>query len=77
MLNRHKKIGTLIDPSAIDVNLTARQHLSFFSTAANIDKSKVEDMLKITGLEKVKNKKNKVLLFRHETAIRSCNCFDQ
>lgn len=54
-----QKIGTLIDPSAIDGNLTAHQHLSFISTAANIDKSRVEDMLKITGLEKVKNKKTK------------------
>lgn len=54
-----QKIGTLIDPSAIDVNLTARQHLSFISTAANINKSRVEDMLKTTGLEKVQNKKIK------------------
>lgn len=53
------KIGTLIDPSAIDANLTARQHLSFISTAANISKSRVEDMLNITGLEKVQNKKIK------------------
>jgi len=54
-----QKIGTLIDPSAIDANLTARQHLSFISTAAHINKSRVNDMLKTTGLEKVQNKKIK------------------
>ncbi len=54
-----KKIGTLIDPSAIDKNLTARQHLSLISTAANIDPNRVDEMIKMTGLKMVQNKKVK------------------
>ncbi|HLR07713.1 MAG TPA: ATP-binding cassette domain-containing protein [Bacillota bacterium] len=54
-----KKIGTLIDPSAIDKNLTARQHLSLISTASNIDPNRVDEMIKITGLEMVQNNKVK------------------
>src|SRR5690625_718679 len=54
-----KKIGTLIDPSAIDKNLTARQHLSIISTAANIDPNRVDEMIKMTGLKMVQNKKVK------------------
>lgn len=54
-----KKIGTLIDPSAIDKNLTARQHLSLISTASNIDPDRVDEMIKITGLEMVQNSKVK------------------
>ncbi|WP_163528079.1 ABC transporter ATP-binding protein [Halobacillus ihumii] len=54
-----KKIGTLIDPSALDKKLTAKQHLSIIATAANIDLVRIDDMLKITGLENAKNKKVK------------------
>src|SRR5690625_3166160 len=54
-----KKIGTLIDSSAIDKNLTARQHLSLISTASNIDPNRVDEMIKITGLEMVQNNKVK------------------
>src|SRR5699024_8744663 len=54
-----KKIGTLIDPSEIDKNLTARQHLSLISTASNIDPNRLDEMIKITGLERVQNKKVK------------------
>src|SRR5690625_1377321 len=54
-----KKIGTLIDPSAIDKNLTARQHLSLISTASNIDPDRVDEMIEITGLEMVQNNKVK------------------
>src|SRR5690625_5544255 len=54
-----KKIGTLIDSSAIDKNLTARQHLSLISTAANIDPNRVDEMIKMTGLKMVQNKKVK------------------
>ncbi|MFD2132242.1 ABC transporter ATP-binding protein [Pseudogracilibacillus auburnensis] len=59
LLKPTAKIGTLIDPSAVDNNLTARQHLSLISTAANINKSRVDKMLKITGLEMAQNKKIK------------------
>lgn len=52
-----KRIGTLIDPSALDHNLTAKQHLSIIATAAGIEKSRIEEMLEITGLVSVKNKK--------------------
>jgi len=54
-----KKIGTLIDPAALDKNFTARQHLSIIAEAANIKSAKVDDMLKITGLENAKDKKVK------------------
>lgn len=54
-----KQIGTLIDPAAIDKNLTARQHLSLISTASNIDPNRVDEMIKITGLEMVQNNKVK------------------
>ena len=54
-----KKIGTLIDPSAIDKNLTARQHISLISTASNTDPNRVDEMIKITGLEMVQNNKVK------------------
>lgn len=54
-----KKVGALIDPSALDVNLTAHQHLSLISTAAMIEGSRIDEMLKMAGLENVKNKKVK------------------
>lgn len=54
-----KRIGTLIDPSALDKNFTAEQHLSIIATAAGIEKSRIEEMLEVTGLESVKNKKVK------------------
>ena len=54
-----KTIGALIDPSAIDKNLTARQHLSLISDASNIDASRVNKMIQITGLKMVENKKVK------------------
>ena len=54
-----KQIGTLIDPAAIDKNLTARQHLSLISTASNIDPNRLDEMIKITGLEMVQNNKVK------------------
>jgi len=54
-----KKIGTLIEPSALDKNLTAKQHLSIIAAAANIDGKRVDDMLKVTGLTDVRNKKMK------------------
>lgn len=54
-----KRIGTLIDPSALDKNLTAKQHLSIIATAANINPRRVDEMLQITGLENVQNKKVK------------------
>lgn len=54
-----EKVGTLIDPSAIDAHLTAHQHLSIISTAANIPKSRVDTLLKVTGLEMAKHKKVK------------------
>ena len=59
LLKPIEKVGTLIDPSALDNNLTARQHLSLISTAANINKNRVDEMLKITGLEMAQNKKVK------------------
>jgi len=54
-----KKIGALIDPSALDENLTGRQHLAFIATAAGIDLSRVDEMISMAGLEEVKNKKIK------------------
>lgn len=54
-----KQIGTLIDPAAIDKNLTAQQHLSLISTASNIEPNRVDEMIKITGLEMVQNNKVK------------------
>lgn len=54
-----KRIGTLIDPSALDKNLTAEQHLSIIATAANIDRNRVDEMLELAGLESVRNKRVK------------------
>src|SRR5699024_12278233 len=54
-----KKIGTLIDPDAMDNNLTARQHLSLIATAANLEQKRVDDMMKITGLKTAQNKQIK------------------
>lgn len=54
-----KKIGTLIDPDAMDKNLTARQHLSLIATAANLDQMRVDEMMKMTGLKTVQNKQIK------------------
>ena len=54
-----KKIGTLIDPDAMDKNLTARQHLSLIATAANLDQMRVEEMMNMTGLKTVQNKQIK------------------
>ncbi|WZL80341.1 ATP-binding cassette domain-containing protein [Vallitaleaceae bacterium 9-2] len=57
--NPTKKIGTLIDPATIDVDLTAKQHLYFFSIAANISQKRIYEVLKMTGLESVKDNKVK------------------
>lgn len=54
-----KQIGTLIDPSALDKNLTAKQHLSIIAEAANIGRTRVEEMLAITGLSHTQNKRLK------------------
>lgn len=54
-----KRIGTLIEPSALDKNLTAKQHLSIIAAAANIDRNRVDEMLEVTGLTDVRNKKIK------------------
>lgn len=54
-----KQIGTLIEPSALDKNLTASQHLTIIATAAGIDASRVDEMIEKSGLEKVKNNKVK------------------
>jgi len=52
-----RKVGTLIDPAALDMKLTARQHLTLIATAARIDKNRIVEMLKVTGLENVQEKK--------------------
>ena len=54
-----KKVGTLIDPSALDKNLTAYQHLNIIATAAGIDESQIDKMLEKTGLNPVKDNKVK------------------
>src|SRR5690625_4020804 len=54
-----KKIGTLIDPDAMDKNLTARQHLSLIATAANLEQKRVEEMMTMTGLKTVQDKQIK------------------
>ena len=54
-----KQIGTLIDPSALDKNFTAQQHLSIIAEASNIDPVRVDDMLEITGLDNAKDTKLK------------------
>lgn len=57
--NPTKKIGALIDPATIDSDLTARQHLDFFSVATNINHQRTYEILKMTGLENVKDNKIK------------------
>lgn len=54
-----KKIGTLIEPSALDKNLTAYQHLAIIATAAGIDPKRVDEMIDKSGLKRVKNTKVK------------------
>lgn len=54
-----KEIGTLIDPSPIDKNLTGEQHLSIIATAANIERKRVNDVLDLAGLASVRNKEVK------------------
>ena len=50
------KIGALIDADAVNPKFSAKQHLELIATASDIPIHRVEDMLKKTGLEKVKNK---------------------
>lgn len=52
-----QKIGTLIDPSALDKNLTAYQQLTVIATAAGIEADRVDEMIQLTGLETVKDDK--------------------
>lgn len=54
-----QKVGTLIDPSAVDHDLTARQHLSLVSSAANIPSNRVDEILQMVGLAKVQSKQIK------------------
>ena len=57
--NSIQEIGTLIDPSALDKNLTAFQHLNIIATSAGIDLRRVDEMLAKTGLVPVKDEKVK------------------
>lgn len=57
--NSIQEIGTLIDPSALDKNLTAFQHLNIIATLAGIDLRRVDEMLAKTGLVPVKDEKVK------------------
>lgn len=50
------KIGALIDGDAVNPKFTAKQHLELIATASGISIGRVEEMLKMVGLEKVKNK---------------------
>jgi ABC-2 type transport system ATP-binding protein len=52
-----KKIGTLIEPSALDKNLTAYQQLKVIATAAGIKAERVDEMVQLTGLKTVKDDK--------------------
>lgn len=54
-----KKVGTLIDPTALDQNLTAFQHLSIIATAAGIHSKRIDEMIELTGLKSVKDNKVK------------------
>ncbi len=54
-----QSIGTLIDPSNIDKNLTARQHLTLIAITSDINKNRIDEMLKLTGLESVQYQKVK------------------
>lgn len=51
------KIGAMVDASAIDARLTARQHLMILAAAAGINKNKVGELLAFVGLQKAANKK--------------------
>ena len=50
------KIGALIDGDAVNPKFAAKQHLKLIATASGISIGRVEEMLKMVGLEKVKNK---------------------
>ncbi|MBG9987999.1 ATP-binding cassette domain-containing protein [Aerococcaceae bacterium DSM 111176] len=52
-----KKIGTLIEPAALDDNLTAWQHLSLLAITTSIDVGRVDELIQLTGLEAAKAKK--------------------
>lgn len=54
-----KKIGTLIEPAALDDNLTAWQHLRLMAITSGIDVGGVEELIQLTGLEAAKDKKVK------------------
>lgn len=52
-----QKIGTLIEPSALDKNLTAYQQLTLIATSAGIQTNRIDDMIQMTGLKAVKDDK--------------------
>ncbi|ROR27243.1 ABC-2 type transport system ATP-binding protein [Mobilisporobacter senegalensis] len=54
--NPINKIGALIDADAVNPRFSARQHLTFMATAANLSKARVEEMIFLTGLEKAGDK---------------------
>lgn len=52
-----EKVGAMIDSNTIDTRLTPRQYLSIISTAAGINKNRVDEILTLVGLQEVRNKK--------------------
>ena len=48
------KLVALIDGDAVNPKFTAKQHLELIATASGISIGRVEEMLKMVGLEKVK-----------------------
>lgn len=51
------KVGAMIDSNTIDTRLTPWQYLSIISTAAGINKNRVDEILTLVGLQEVTNKK--------------------
>lgn len=55
--NPLKKIGAMVDATAIDSRLTPKQYLRILTTAVELDNEKAEEVLSLVGLKKVENKR--------------------
>ncbi len=53
------KVGALLDGKAFNPHLTAIQHLSIIAATHNLPKSRVQEVLKLTGIDSVAKKRLK------------------
>ena len=68
-----KKVGAIIEHPAIYPNLTAYENLEVLTVLLNIDKRRIDYVLKTVGLEDTNKKIGKKFFIGDETKTWNCN----